>query len=134
VSAARRATTAVALLLLFLPALAGCEAAQQAQEGVGKAGDCAALVGELTGVDWSDVRGSAAQAEQAARGLDERLREVDDAEVKQAGEALRDRVQRLADAAGQADADDVRRAAADAEAAARRLAQACDVPVDQVGG
>jgi hypothetical protein len=132
VSAARRA--AAALLLLALPALAGCEAAQQAQEGVGKAGDCAALVGELTGVDWSDVQRTAEQAEQAARGLDERLREVDDAEVKQAGEALRDRVQRLADAARQADAATLRRAAADAEAAARRLAGACDVPVDQVGG
>ena len=82
-SAARRAAAAVALLVLALPALAGCEAAQQAQEGVGKAGDCAALVGELTGVDWSDVQRSAEQAEQAARGLDERLREVDDAEAAQ---------------------------------------------------
>jgi hypothetical protein len=123
--------------VLAVPVLAGCEAAQQAQEvgqGVDRAADCAALVSELTGIDWNDVRQAPAQAEQAAQGLDQRLREVDDADVKQAGEALRDRVQELADAARNADAADANQALADVEAAARRLAAACDVQVDQVGG
>jgi hypothetical protein len=136
VTAGRRAL-AVTLLAVALPVLAGCEAAQQAQEvgqGVDKARDCAGLVGELTGVDWGDVQRAPAQAEQAARNLDERLREVNDADVKQAGETLRTRVQRLAEAARQADQADVRRALADVEAAARRLAQTCNVPVEQVGG
>jgi hypothetical protein len=75
-----------------------------------------------------------AQAEEAAQKLDQRLQEVDDADVKAAGEALRDRVRQLADAAGNADAADAQQALADVEAAARNLASACDVNVDQVGG
>jgi hypothetical protein len=121
-------------VVLAVPLLAGCDATQQAQQGVDKAADCAVLVGELTGIDWNDVRQAPAQAEQAAQRLDRRLREVDDADVKQAGEALRDRVRRLAAAAGNADAADVQKALDEVEAAARRLAAACDVNVDQVGG
>ena len=116
--ALRRGRLAVVALVLAAPVLAGCDAAQQ---GVDKAGDCAGLVGELTGIDWSDVRQAPAQAEQAAQRLDQRLREVDDADVRQAGEALRDRVRRLAEAARSADAADAQRALADVEAAARFL-------------
>ena len=136
-SGARGLRAATVALVLAVPVLAGCDAAQQAQDigqGVDKAADCAALVGELTGVDWSDVRQAPAEAEQAAQRLDERLREVDDADVKAAGEALRDRVRQAADAAASADAADAQQALADVEAAARRLASACDVNVDQVGG
>jgi outer membrane murein-binding lipoprotein Lpp len=121
-------------VVLAVPLLAGCDATQRARQGVDKAADCAVLVGELTGIDWNDVRRAPAQAEQAAQRLDQRLREVDDADVKQAGEALRDRVRRLAEAARNADAADVQKALDDVEAAARRLAAACDVNVDQVGG
>jgi hypothetical protein len=121
-------------VVLAVPVLAGCDAAQQAQQGVDKAADCAGLAGELTGIDWSDVQRAPAEAEQAAQRLDQRLREVDDADVKQAGEALRDRVRELADAAANASAADAREALADVEAAARRLASTCGVNVDQVGG
>ena len=135
---ARRWWRAAAVaLILAVPVLTGCEAAQQAQDigqGVDKAADCAALVGELTGINWTDVQQAPAEAEQAAQKLDQRLREVDDADVKQAGEALRDRVRELADAARNASAADAQQALADVEAAARRLASACDVNVDQVGG
>ena len=134
----RRGLRAAAVaVVLAVPVLAGCEAAQQAQEvgqGVDKAADCAGLVGELTGVDWNDVRQAPAQAEQAADKLDQRLREVDDADVKQAGEALRDRVRALADAARNASAADAQKALADVEAAARRLASTCGVDVGEVGG
>ena len=124
-------------LVLAVPLLAGCDAAQQAHDvaqGVDKARDCAALVGELTGVDWSAVRRSAAEADRAARRLDDRLRQVDDADVKRAGEALRDRVRALARAARSASPAKARQALADVEAAARRLASTCGVDVDQVGG
>ncbi len=134
-SRARGIRAAAVALVLAVPVLAGCDAAQQAQDigqGVDKAADCAALVGELTGIDWSDVQQAPAQAEEAAQKLDQRLQEVDDADVKAAGEALRDRVRQLADAAGNADAADAQQALADVEAAARRLASACDVNVDQV--
>jgi predicted small secreted protein len=134
VTGARRHRAAIVALLLGVVVLAGCEAAQQASQGVDKAADCAALVGELTGVDWSDVRQAPAEAEQAAERLDQRLREVDDADVKAAGEALRDRVRQLADAAASANAADIQRALADVEAAARRLASTCGVDVNQVGG
>jgi hypothetical protein len=122
---------------MAVPLLAGCEAAQQAQDigqGVDKAADCAGLVGELTGIDWSDVRQAPAEAEQAADKLDQRLREVDDADVKQAGEALRDRVRQLADAARNASAADAQQAVADVETAARRLASTCGVDAGEVGG
>jgi hypothetical protein len=125
---------AAVAVVLAVPVLAGCDAAQQAQQGVDKAADCAGLAGELTGIDWSDVQRAPAEAEQAAQRLDQRLREVDDADVKQAGEALRDRVRELADAAANASAADAREALADVEAAARRLASTCGVNVDQVGG
>jgi hypothetical protein len=134
---ARGARALAVAVVLAVPVLAGCEAAQQAQDvgqGVDKARDCAGLIGELTGVNWGDVRRAPAEAEQAAQKLDQRLREVNDADVKQAGEALRDRVRRLADASRSADAADAQKALADVEAAARRLAGACDVNVDQVGG
>lgn len=134
---ARGLRAAAVALVLAVPVLAGCEAAQQAQEvgqGVDKAADCAGLVGELTGINWSDVQQAPAEAEQAAQRLDERLREVNDADVKAAGEALRDRVRRLAEAAQNADAADAQQALSDVEAAARRLANACGVNVDQVGG
>ena len=129
-SAGRRVATAALAVAVALAVLAGCEAAQQ----VDKARDCAALVGELTGVDWSDVRRSAAEADQTARNLDERLREVDDADVKRAGEALVTRIERLADAARGTDRAAVQRALDEVESAARQLAATCDVPVDQVGG
>jgi hypothetical protein len=128
------ASLAAVAVVLALPLLAGCEAAQQAQQGVDKAADCAGLVGELTGVDWNDVRQAPAEAEQAADKLDRRLREVDDADVKRAGEALRDRVRALADAARNASAADVQQALADVEAAARRLASTCGVDAGEVGG
>jgi hypothetical protein len=124
----------VVAVVLAVPVLAGCQAAQQAQQGVDKARDCAGLVGELTGVHWSDLRRAPAEAEQAARRLDDRLRKVNDADVKRAGEALRDRVQDLARAAHSASPAKARNALADVEAAARRLASTCGVNVDQVGG
>ena len=134
---ARGIRAAAVALVLAVPVLAGCDAAQQAQDigqGVDKAADCAALVGELTGINWTDVQQAPAEAEQAAQKLDQRLREVDDADVKQAGEALRDRVRELADAARNASAAEAQQALADVEAAARRLATTCGVNVDQVGG
>jgi argininosuccinate lyase len=135
VTGAPRGLRALAVaVVLAAPLLAGCEAAQQAQQGVDKAADCAGLVGELTGVDWSDARRVPAEAEQAAQRLDQRLREVDDADVKRAGEALRDRVRRMAAAARSADATDARKALADVEAAARRLASTCGVDAGEVGG
>jgi hypothetical protein len=137
VTGTRRGWRAAAVaVVLAVPVLTGCEAAQQAQDigqGVDKAADCAALVGELTGINWTDVQQAPAEAEQAAQKLDQRLREVDDADVKQAGEALRDRVRELADAARNASAAEAQQALADVEAAARRLASTCGVNVDQVG-
>ena len=93
---ARRGWRAAAVaLVLAVPVLAGCEAAQK---------------------------------------LDQRLREVDDADVRQAGEELRDRVRELADAARNASAADAQKALGDVEAAARRLASTCGVDAGQVGG
>jgi hypothetical protein len=132
VSARRVAAATAATLALVV--LGGCGQAQDVAQGVDKARDCAAVVGELTGVSWSDVQRSATEADQAARRLDERLREVDDADVKRAGEALATKVRQLADAARGTDRADVQRALDEVESAARQLAATCDVPVDQVGG
>jgi hypothetical protein len=138
VTGARGGLRAAAVaVVLAVPVLAGCDAAQQAKQGVDKAADCTGLAGALsgmTGIDWSDVRQAPAEAEQAADKLDQRLREVEDADVKQAGEALRDRVRQLADAARNASPADAQQALADVEAAARRLATTCGVDAGEVGG
>jgi hypothetical protein len=134
VSAGRRLAAAASAAALALAVVAGCGEARDVAQGVDKARDCAALVGELTGVQWSDVRRSAAEADQAAKRLDDRLRQVDDADVKRAGEELAAKVERLAEAARGTDQADVQRALDEVESAARQLAATCDVPVDQVGG
>src|SRR4029450_8909411 len=78
VTGARRGPRSTALALVLAAAvLAGCDAARRAGQGFDKAADCAGLVGELTGVDWNDVRQAPAEAEQAAHKLDQPLREVD---------------------------------------------------------
>jgi hypothetical protein len=133
VTATRRLAAAL-VLALTLPVLAGCSGAHDVARGVDRARDCAALVGELTGVHWSDVRRSAAAADRAARRLDDRVRQINDAEVKQAGEELAARVHRLADAIRRTDRAAIQRAVDGVEAAARRLAATCNVPVEQVGG
>jgi len=69
VSAGRRLAAALAAAAMACAVLAGCGEARDVAQGVDKARDCAALVGELTGVDWGDVRRSAAEADQAARQL-----------------------------------------------------------------
>ena len=101
--------------------------------GGDKAADCRPGR-ELTGINWSDVQQASAEAEQAAQRLDERLREVNDADVKAAGEPCGTGYANPAEAAQNADAADAQQALSDVEAEARRLASACDVNVDQVGG
>ena len=133
----RLAALRLAVPALAMVALAGCEAAQKAQDvgqGVDKARQCAGLVQELTGLDLSPgaVARTAGRAEEVARNLDDRARDVDQAEVRQAAENLADRIQRLADTAASSTPAQRQRAVRDVTQAATRLASACNVPVDQL--
>ena len=126
----------LALAALALLALAGCGAAERAQQiggGVDKAADCAALIRQVGSINV-DPQAAAAEAEQRARRLDDAVRNVDAQDVKQAGEDLQARLERLAAAAGDADPARQRQAVQEVRQAAERLAQTCNVPVDQLTG
>ena len=126
----------LALAALALLALAGCGAAEQAQQigsGVDKAADCATLIRQLGNVNV-DPRAAAADAEQRARRLDDAVRNVDAQDVRRAAEDLRARLQRLRDAARDADPERQRQAVQEVRQAVERLAQTCNVPVGQLTG
>jgi hypothetical protein len=125
--------------LAMVAALAGCDAAQKAQDagrGVDKARQCATLVADLTNIHIdlspSSVGRAATQADEAARKLDERARNIDQTDVKNAAETLADRLQRLADTAGSSTPAQRQQAVRDVTDAARQLASACNVPLDRL--
>jgi hypothetical protein len=120
-----------ALSLLVLPlALTACS---EVAETAGRAGDCAGLVRDVASAGLSGTP-SVADAEAAARRLDERVGQIDDAQLREAAGSLRDRVEELAEAARSADPGRVQTAVDDARAAARSTAELCGVPVDQLLG
>jgi hypothetical protein len=125
--------------LAMVAALAGCDAAQKARDagqGVDKARQCATLVADLTNlhIDLSpgSVGRTATQADEAARKLDERARSIDQTDVRNAAQALADRLQRLADTAGSSTPAQRQQAVRDVTQAARQLASACNVPLDRL--
>ena len=125
--------------LAMMASLAGCDAAQKAQDAgraADKARQCATLVADLTNIHIdlspSSVGRAASQADEAARKLDERARNIDQADVRNAAETLADRLQRLADTAGSSTPAQRQQAVRDVTAAARQLASACNVPVDRI--
>jgi hypothetical protein len=122
----RRGTAA---LLLLLPLTACSEVAETA----GRAGDCAGLVRDVASAGLSGTP-SAADAEAAARRLEDSVQDIGDATLRESASALRDRVQALAEAARSADPPRAAAAAEDARAAARETAELCGVPVDQLLG
>jgi hypothetical protein len=115
-------------VLLVTVALTGCA---EARDTAARAGDCAGLVQDVAASGLSGTP-SLAEAEAAVQRLDERVQQIDDAELKQATTTLRDRLQDLVDAARSADRAAAQQAAEDARAAARRTGELCGVPVDQV--
>ena len=120
-----------ALALLALPlALTACS---EVAETAGRAGDCAGLVRDVASAGLSGTP-SVADAEAAARRLDERVDEIGDTRLREAAGTLRDRVDALAAAARSADAAAVQRAVDDARGAARETAELCGVPLDQLLG
>ena len=131
----RLAIPAVAMVA----ALAGCDAAQQAQNagrGVDKARQCATLVTDLAGINLDLSPGSVARAagraDDAARKLDERARSIDQTDVRNAAETLADRLKRLSDTAANSTPAQREQAVHDVTQAATRLASACNVPLDQL--
>ncbi len=123
----------------MVAALAGCDAARQAQDagrGVDKARQCATLVADLAGINLDLSPGSVARAagaaDDAARKLDERARNIDQTDVRNAAETLADRLKRLSDTAANSTPAEREQAVQDVTQAATRLAGACNVPLDQL--
>jgi hypothetical protein len=121
----------VALVAVGLTACGAADQARQVGQGVDKARDCADLLSEASGLDF-DPRATAAKLDQTARRLDQAIRDVDSADVKRAADDLERRVVGLRDAVRRADREQVDRAFRAVTQAAERLAQICNVPVDQV--
>src|SRR6266540_3730320 len=95
----------------MVAALAGCDAARQAQDagrGVDKARQCATLVADLAGIN------------------------LDQTDVRNAAETLADRLERLSDTAANSTPAERQQAVDDVTQAATRLASACNVPLDQL--
>src|SRR6266508_1165046 len=116
----------------MVAALAGCDAARQAQDagrGVDKARQCATLVADLAGINLDLSPGT---ADDAARKLDERARNIDQTDVRNAAETLADRLERLSDTAANSTPAERQQAVDDVTQAATRLASACNVPLDQL--
>lgn len=117
------------LLPLLLTGLltTGCA---EARDAVGGAAECASLAADIarTGLDGVPT---AAEAEQAVQRLDDRVQDLEDAEVRAAAGTLRDRLRDLQEAARSADPAGVQQAVADAREAARSTAEACGLPADQ---
>ena len=117
------------LLPLLLTGLlaTGCA---EARDAVGGATECASLAADIarTGLDGIPT---AAEAEQAVQRLDDRVQDLQDAEVREAAGTLRDRLRDLQEAARSADPAGVQRATDAAREAARSTAEACGLPADQ---
>ena len=113
----------VLLPVLLLPA---CSAASETAATVR---DCTALAGEIADSGLAGVP-SAAQAEQAAAQLEERIQALEPGDVRDAAGTLRDRLREVQQAAADADPAAVTTAAQNARDAARAIAEACGLPVD----
>jgi hypothetical protein len=132
VGARRLAPLAVALLALV--ALAGCKQAEQVGAGVGKAKDCATLLAELANLnlDPQSLARAAGKAQDTAKRLNEVARGADQAEVRDAGENLANKIRELADTAGRSTPAQREQAVREVTNAATRLASTCNVPLDKV--
>jgi hypothetical protein len=126
---------AVALLaLVVLLALVGCKQAQQVGAGVGKAKDCATLLAEIAhlNLDPQSVARAAGKAQEEATRLNEVARGADQAEVRQAGENLANKLKELADTASRSTPAQREQAIREVTDAATHLATTCNVPLDRV--
>jgi hypothetical protein len=132
--AGRGLATRLAVALLAVAGLAGCEQAQQVGQGVDRTRDCAALVKEVANLDLDaqSVARAASRAEETARRLDQAARNVDQDDVRRAGENLAAKVEQLADTAANSTPAQRERAVRGVTDAATRLASTCGVSLDQV--
>ena len=122
-----RSRLLLAGLLLLLPGCSGAvDTAARVQDCAGLAQDAAAA-----GLDRVPSR---SEAEEAARRLDDRIRGLEDEQVRTAAQTLRDKLSAVGQAARSGDQQDVQRAVADARSAAREAARTCGLPVDRFGG
>jgi hypothetical protein len=132
--AARALAPRLAAVLLALAAVAGCEQARQVSQGVDKAGACARVLKEVSGLnlDPQSAARAASQASDTAKRLEDTARNLDQSDVRNAAEALADRIQKLADTTSSSTPAQREQAVRDVTQAASRLASACNVPIDQV--
>lgn len=119
------------LLPLLLAALVstGCGA----RDAVSTASDCVGLARDVASTGLSGVP-TRADVEQAVEQLDQRVQDLQDEQVKDAATGLRDRLRELQEAIAAADPAAVRTAAGRARDAARDTAEACGVPAGQFLG
>jgi hypothetical protein len=132
--AARRIALCLAVALLALAGLAGCQRAQQVGQGVDKAKDCATVLKEIANLnlDPQSVARAAGQATETANRLNQAARNVDQADVRRAAENLATQVKKLAEAANSSSPAQLEQRIRDVTQAATRLASTCNVPIDRV--
>jgi hypothetical protein len=123
---------APALLLLLL--VTSCSEVRDTTDGVSGrisgAADCVGLARDVAATRLSGTP-TAQDADEAVRRLDDRVRQMDDGELKTATSTLRDRLREVADAARRGDAGAAQAAGEGARDAARETARICRLPIDQ---
>lgn len=122
-----------ALLAPLALLAAGCADARQsvdgARETVNKVRDCAGLASDVAQSGLSGVP-SQAEAEAAVQRLEDRLANLESADVRAAATTLRDRLRDVQQAAAAADAAAVTQAVTAARDAATTAAATCGLPVE----
>jgi uncharacterized protein with PhoU and TrkA domain len=125
-----RRRLALPALVLCTAVLSGCQVVENTAE---RASDCVALARDVAAAGLNRTP-SQADVDQAVQRLDERIDQLDNDDVRDAATALRDRLRKLQDAVQNGSAPEIQQAADAARQAARDVASACSLPVDQFLG
>jgi hypothetical protein len=129
----RRVAATAVTALLAIGLLAGCDQVDQATQGATKAKDCAAIISKVTGIDF-DPKAAPGEVRAKAKEVEDAVDNADSEDVKRAGQTLVSKIEKFAQALGDAKPAEVRAALTEVRDAAEQVARACNVPVDQLTG
>jgi hypothetical protein len=131
----RRRLAAGAVLTVAALLAAGCSEARDAVDGATSAAqkvrDCAGLAADAARAGIGERQVSVEDAQQAAQRVEQRVSEIDNADVRAAAERLQAALADAAEAVRTQDTSRLEEARQQVTDAARRAAESCDLPVEQ---
>jgi hypothetical protein len=128
-----RLALALAAVLLAVPACSEAQdAVNSASSTANKVADCSALVQQTAQSRITDAQQLDPQeVQRAADGVEQRIRGIDDADVRSAAQRLQSALETAAKAAEQRDTAALAKARQQVTDAVSETASACGIPVDQ---